>query len=124
MTFLHHIDIDSDEGFETERIITRWLNKIILRLYQHINYLCIISRCSFMKKRSIWVINFGNRISKLILIYATSQLPIYYDNTSDKTEISDVTLACEDEASEAHKVVQLNRSPFFSLRKQYMILKS
>ena len=39
----------------------------------------------------------------------------------DKTEIFDVTLACEDEESEAHKVVQLDRSPFFSLREEDMI---
>ena len=47
---------------------------------------------------------------------AICQLPIYYDNNCIKTEIVHVTLACEDEASEAHKVVQLNRSPFFSLQ--------
>ena len=58
---------------------------------------------------------FGIRKLEWLFMYATIQLPIYYDNTSDKTEIFDVTLACEDEALEAHKVVNLYRSPFFSL---------
>ena len=53
---------------------------------------------------------------QIFLIDAICQIPIYYDYNSGKTDIFDVTLACEDEASEAHKVVQLNRSPLFSLR--------
>ena len=56
------------------------------------------------------------QLSPSLFFTSTICLPIYYDNNSDKTKIFDVTLACEDEASEAHKVVQLNRSPLFSLR--------